>query len=209
VPVATIPLPLLPLQGLPGGTVDGKARGTIERATLLPTVEIIAPEKYSGRTASAAPSLYFYVSKWVDYPMLFAIRAPHQPRPIIEISIPTPQAPGIHAIHLADHGVRLEMDITYTMSIVVILNPDAPSRDIVATATLVRVPRDLSLDAAVSTAPAPRRVALFASAGLWYDAVAVAEDLNQHTLLDAMMSQVGLAEPARYDSQITGGTLSR
>jgi len=43
---------------------------------------------------------------------------------------------------------------------------------------------------------------LFADAGLWYDAVAAAADLDQHAALDALMNEVGLVEPA-------GGTPSR
>jgi hypothetical protein len=39
---------------------------------------------------------------------------------------------------------------------------------------------------------------------LWYDAVSTAADMeafDQHAALDALMDEVGLVEPARYDRQ--------
>src|SRR5262249_4999218 len=105
--------------------------------------------------------------------------------------------------------VRLEPGIVYTWSISIIRNPKSPARDIVASASLVRVPLDLNLDAAVRAAPAHRRAVLLANAGLWYDAVAAAADLNQHAVLEALMNEVGLVEPARYDLETVGGILSK
>jgi hypothetical protein len=198
-----------PLLGIKGGTVSGKLRGTVKPATPLPTIDIIAPNDYSGLTTSATPNLYFYVSRPVTFPTRLTISAPRQPTPVIETNIPSPQAAGIYAIHLADHRVRLETGIIYTWSVSIILNPAAPSRNIVASASLVRVALDPDLEAAVRSAPALRRAALFASHGLWYDAIAEAVDLNQHAVLDALMNQVGLIEPVKYDTQTTAGALSR
>jgi hypothetical protein len=175
----------------------------------LPTVDIIAPDGHSGLTTSAAPTLYFYVSRRVTYPTRLTISAPGQPAPIIETNIASPQAAGIYAIRLGDYRVRLDPGVVYTWSVSVILNPSAPSRDIVASASLLRILPDPNLDAAVHATPSTRRAVLFADAGLWYDAVAAAADFDQHAALDALMNEVGLVEPARYDLQTTGGTPSR
>jgi hypothetical protein len=175
----------------------------------LPTVDIIAPDGHSGLTTNAAPTLYFYVSRRVTYPTRLTISAPGQPAPVVETNIASPQAAGIYAIHLGDYRVRLDPGVVYTWSVSVILNASAPSRDIVASASLLRILPDPNLDAAVRAAPSTRRVVLFADAGLWYDAIAAAADLDQHAALDAMMNEVGLVEPARYDLQTTGGTPSR
>jgi hypothetical protein len=161
----------------------------------MPTIDTLAPDGHAGQTTSAAPTLYFYVSRRVDYPTRLTISAPRRPTPIIEMNIPPPKTAGIYTIRLADHGVRLEPGIVYTWSISIILNPDAPSRDIVASASLERVPLDPNLDAAMRATPAPRRAALFADAGLWYDAVAAAANLDQHAELVALMSGVGLDRP--------------
>src|SRR5215472_1024977 len=198
-----------PVRGVPGGRVGGATRGTVKPATPLPTIDIIAPDGHSGLTASTAPTLYFYVSRRVTDPTRLTISAPGQPAPVIETNIPSPQAAGIYAIRLGDYRVRLDPGVVYTWSISIIRNPNAPSRDIVASASLVRVQLDPNLDAAVRTVPASHRAGLFANAGLWYDAVAAAADLNQRAALDTLMNEVGLAEPARYDLQAAGGVLSR
>jgi hypothetical protein len=175
----------------------------------LPTVDIIAPDGHSGLTTNAAPTLYFYVSRPVTYPTRLTISAPGQPAPVIETNIPLPQAAGIYAIRLGDYRVRLDPGVVYTCSLSIIINPSAPSRDIVASASLLRILPDPNLDAALHAAPSAHRAALLADVGLWYDAIAAAADLKQRAALDAMMNEVGLVEPARYDLQTSGGTLSR
>jgi hypothetical protein len=181
-----------PLRGAPGGRVGGASRGTIKPAAPLPIVDLLAPEDHSGLTTSAAPTLYFRVSRRVSDPMRLTISAPRQPVPIIEANIPSPPAAGIYAIRLADYRVQLEPGIVYTWSVSVILKPGVPSRDIVASASLLRVPADPRLDETARAASPARRAALFADAGLWYDAVAAAAGLGQQTALDALMRDVGL-----------------
>jgi hypothetical protein len=185
-----------PLRGAPGGRIGGASRGTIKPTMPLPMVDLLAPEDHTGLTTSAAPTLYFRVSRQVNFPMRVTISAPRQPAPIIEASISSPPAAGIYAIRLADYRVRLEPGIVYTWSVSVILKPGVPSRDIVASASLLRVPADPRLDEAARAASPARRAALFAEAGLWYDAVAAAASLGQETALDALMSEVGLTRPA-------------
>jgi len=94
----------------------------------------------------------------------------------------------------------------------VILNPKARSRDIVASASLLRTAPGPAIEPALRTAAPIRRAALLAQAGLWYDAVAAAAEtaaVDRHAALDALMTEVGLVEPARYDQQIAGGARSR
>jgi Domain of Unknown Function (DUF928) len=184
-----------PLRGAPGGRVGGASRGTVKPATPLPIIDLLAPADHTGLTASATPTLYFRVSRPVSYPMRLTISAPRQPRPIIETNIPSPPAAGIYAIRLADYRVRLEPGIVYTWSVSAILKPGAPSRDIVASASLLLVPADPRLDDAARAASPARRPALLAEAGLWYDAVAAAAVLDRRTALEALMSEVGLVGP--------------
>ena len=131
---------------------------------------------------------------------------------MIEVNIPAPRAAGIYAIRTADYHVQLQPGVLYTWSVSVILNPKAPSRDIVASASLLRTAPDPALESALPAlrgAPARR---LFAQAGLWYDAVAAAADMeasDRHAALDALMNEVGLHEPARYDRETVGGSRSR
>jgi hypothetical protein len=195
-----------PMRGAPGGRVGGASRGTIRPAAPLPIIDLLAPEDHTGLTTSATPTLYFRVPRRVNDPMRLTISAPRQPLPIIEASIPSPPAAGIYAVRLADYRVRLEPGIVYTWSVSVILTPGAPSRDIVASASLLRVSADPRLDDAVGTASPARRAALLADAGLWYDAVAAAAGLGQQTALDALMNEVGLTRPAAGSLQSSAVT---
>jgi hypothetical protein len=201
-----------PARGAPGGRVGGASRGTVKATMPLPTIELLAPDWNAGQTTSAAPILYFYVSQPITWRTQFTISAPLRPDPVIEVNIPAPQQAGVYAIRAADYRVQLQPGVLYTWSVSVILNPKAPSRDIVASASLLRAASDPTLESALHGAPPSRRAALFAQAGFWYDAVAAAADMaafDRHASLDALMNEVGLVEPARYDRQTMDGRRSR
>jgi Domain of Unknown Function (DUF928) len=187
-----------PARGAPGGRVGGATRGTVRATMPLPTIELLAPDRNAGQTMSPTPSLYFYVSQPVSWPTQFTISAPFRPDPVIEVNIPAPQQAGVFAIRTADYHVQLQPGVLYTWSVSVILNPKAPSRDIVATASLLRTAADPQLESALRTAKADRRARLFAQAGFWYDAVAAAADIeafDRRAALNALMNELGLVEP--------------
>ena len=201
-----------PPRGAPGGRVGGASRGTIRATAALPTIELLAPEGHAGLTASPTPTLYFFVSQPITWPIQFTISAPTRPNPLVEVNIPAPRQAGVHAVRTADYHVRLETGVLYTWSVSVILNHEARSRDIVASASLLRTAPDPAIDIALGRALTSQRAVLLAQAGLWYDAVAAAADIeafDRHAALDALMNEVGLVEPARYDRETVGGVLSR
>jgi hypothetical protein len=201
-----------PPRGAPGGRVGGATRGTIKVTTPLPTIDLLAPDGHTGLTTSASPTLYFFVSQPVLWPMQFTISTASQPRPILEVNIPPPRQPGVYPIDTAEYPVRFEPGVLYTWSVSIILNPKARSRDIVATASLLRTPAEPGIEVGLHGAPANRRAALLAQAGLWYDAVAAAAEaapLDHHAVLDALMNDVGLVDPAQYDRQAAGMTPPR
>jgi len=201
-----------PPRGAPGGRVGGASRGTVKVTMPLPTIELLAPNGHTGLTTSATPTLYFFVSQPITWPTQFTISAPTQPNPVLEVNIPSPREAGVYPLRTADYHVRLEPGVLYTWSVSVILNPKARSRDIVASASLLRTAPGPAMEPAPRAAAPAQRAALLAQAGLWYDAVAAAAEtaaVDRHAALDALMTEVGLVEPARYDQQIAGGARSR
>src|SRR3984893_6553642 len=201
-----------PPRGAPGGRVGGASRGTVKATIPLPTIDLLAPEGHTGLTASPTPTLYFFVSQPIIWPTQFTISTPAQPRPILEVDIPAPRRAGVYSLRTADYHVRLDPGVLYTWSVSVILNPNARSRDIVASASLLRAAPDPAIEAILRTAARSRRAGLLAQAGLWYDAVAAAADisaLDRHAALDTLMNEVGLVEPAKYDRQTANGNRSR
>jgi len=190
-----------PPHGAPGRRVAGAARGA---AAALPTIDLLAPDGHAGETASATPVLYYFASGPVGSPMQLTISAPRQPRPLVEADIQAPGAVGLYSLRLADLHAQLMPGVVYTWSVSIIVDRKVRANDVVASASLQRMPPDPALEAALRNSPPTRRAALLAQAGLWYDAVAAAaeaKDLDRHAALDALMEQVGLEEPAKSDRQ--------
>jgi len=192
-----------PLRGAPGQRIGAASRG-LDGASAPLTIDLLAPDGHAGQTISQAPTLYYFASARIDQRTQLTISAPRRAVPLLETDIPAPRGPGLYAVRLADMRVRLDENTLYTWSISVITDPRERANDIVASASLLRAVPDPALDGAVRAAPPQRRAALFAQAGLWYDAVAAAaETKNQdrHAALDSLLDQVGLTEAARYDRQ--------
>jgi hypothetical protein len=195
-----------PLRGAPGGRVGGASRGAIKPPSPLPTIDLLAPADQAGQTISAAPTLYYFVSRPVPWPMQLTISAPQLPAPIIEVTIPSARSPGTYPLRLADYRTRLDPGIVYTWSVSIILDPKAWSRNIVASAAILRVPPSPATESAASAAGL-RRVAMFASNGLWYDAISAAFDdrgPNRHAALDQLLQQVGLTDAAHFERTAAG-----
>lgn len=189
-----------PLRGAPGGRVGGASRSAVRSAVPLPTIELVAPLDHTGQTASPTPTLYFFVSQAVTLPTQLTISAPLRAAPVLEVTIPSPPARGLYALRPADYHVQLEPGIVYTWSVSAIVDPQHWSRNVVASATILRVPPN-AMPAAEAIAPL-RRAAYLAASGYWYDAVDAAveaQNLDRHTALDALLTEVGLTEPANFD----------
>jgi hypothetical protein len=188
-----------PLRGAPGGRVGGASRGA---GSTAPTIELIAPANHTGQTASATPVLYFFVSQPIAAPTQLTISAPLQPAPMLETTLASPPGRGLHAVRLSDYHVQLQPGVIYSWSISAVTDPKDWSRNAVASATIERVALDPQLDSAVRAAQPAGRAALFARAGLWYDAIASAAEtasLDRHAALDELLTEGGLAEPASFD----------
>jgi hypothetical protein len=201
-----------PPRGAPGGRVGGASRGTIKVTTTLPKIELLAPDGHTGLTASATPTLYFMVSQPISWPIQFTISAPLQPKPIIEVNIPAPRDAGVYGLRLADYQVQLQAGVLYTWSVSVILNPGARSRDIVASASLLRPTVDPMLGPPGRGTPASGRAALLARAGLWYDAVAAAAEAaaaGQDATLRELIREVGLVDPTMHEPRLASGSRPR
>ena len=197
-----------PSRGAPGGRLVGAASRGTSFPNPLPVIYPIAPDGHAGQTTSSTPTLYFFVSEPITWLTQFTISAATQPNPIVEVDIPMPRAAGIYSVRTADYRVRLEPGVVYTWSVSAKLDPKSRSRDIVASASLLRTALDPGVEGALGTAPPSRRVGLLAQAGLWYDAVAAAAETaayDRRAALDSLMTQVGLIEAAKYDRENPAG----
>ncbi|HEU5323458.1 MAG TPA: DUF928 domain-containing protein [Methylomirabilota bacterium] len=187
-----------PLRGAPGGRVGGGTRGTGREAFVL---SVLAPN-HTGLTTSEQPALFWFISSSSSYPIELTLVDPEKTEPLVELRIPPPVAAGVHRVRLADHGVRLAPGIAYQWYVAVVPDTGRRSKDILAGGTIERVPAPADLAAKLSGASRAALVAVYADAGLWYDALATLGDLidqapQDRALLEqrsALLRQVGLPD---------------
>jgi hypothetical protein len=180
-----------PKRGRPRARVGGGVRGNGPK---LPTLRALVPD-HVAHTARDQPTLLWYVS---DVPpaeasLMFSLTSEDEIDPLIRAEIAPPTAAGLQRIELASYEFSLETGKEYEWSVALVPDQDSHARDLVTLGWIERVdavalgwiervdgPEDLS-------AASPDAAAL-AAAGLWYDAVDVADREEREALLD----QIGL-----------------
>jgi hypothetical protein len=186
-----------PLRGAPGGRVGGGTRGTGNVFVL----SALAPD-HMGITASEQPSLYWFISNATSLPVEVAIMDPQGVKPLLEKRLTGPVEKGVHRIDLAELGVRLSPGVAYRWSVTVIPDANRRSRDILAAATIERADVPADVRAKFQQTRKEDMPALYAEAGLWYEALASISELIDRTPDDAalrqqraeLLSQVGLPD---------------
>jgi hypothetical protein len=187
-----------PASGAPDRRVAGVRRGT---DASLPRVTLVAPDDgIAGETTSPAPDLYYFVSGPTAQPMRLTISRWLQPEPVLTLDLPSPRAAGIYQVRLGDHITKpLDRGVQYVWSVAIMVDRDRPSHNQVASATLLRVPPDPTLATRVGMAGPAARAAIYAKAGLWYDAVAAAaaaQDLDHHAALGRLLAAAHITDAA-------------
>jgi hypothetical protein len=193
-----------PLRGTTaGGRIGGGTRGADGRPI---TMSVLAPE-HTGLTVSQQLRLYWYLSDDVDVDAELTVVDRQSTDPLLELSVAAPIKRGIHALDLARHGVSLAPGVRYEWFVALVVDPEQRSNDIVAGAEIERVAPDAALEGRLAGAGEDRRAAIYAGAGIWYDAVdavsrAVAgapAEPAPRARRAALLEQVGLDEAAAYD----------
>jgi hypothetical protein len=152
----------------PRARLGGDVRGT-EGAE--PEVILLVPD-HVGYTVQQTPVVNWFLSKATGYQVRFTLRDDRSQRWFKEITIPTPQQPGIQTINLKELGLVLEPNVQYRLFVSVIRDPQSPSKDIVTGGIIERCelsecvePMGAKLTCSLDT------VHDNAKAGFWYDAM--------------------------------------
>ena len=194
-----------PLRGAPLTRVGG---GTRSAGSAL-AVNVLAPSD-TGLTTQEKPTIYWFASQPVDKPVELTITSTESLKdaatPVLEITLQPPLAKGIHAFRLADHGVALKPGVEYQWFVAVVRNPAQRSNDVLAGGTIKRV-TDSQVPAQLKQASPAQMPALYAEAGIWYDAIdqlskQISADQSNRQLRErraALLEQVGLREAAAFD----------
>ena len=194
-----------PLRGAPLTRIGG---GTRSFGSAL-AVNVLAPSD-TGYTLQEKPTIYWFASQPIDKPVEITITSTESlqdaAKPLFEITLQPPLAKGIHAFRLNDHGVALKPGVEYQWFVAVVHNPAQRSNDVLAGGTIKRV-TDNPVQAQLKQASPAQLPALYAGAGIWYDAIdqlsrqisANQSDRQLRERRAALLEQVGLREAAAFD----------
>ena len=194
-----------PLRGAPLTRVGG---GTRSFGSAL-AVNVLAPSD-TGYTLQEKPTIYWFASQPIDKPVELTVTSTESlqdaAKPLLEITLQPPIAKGIHAFRLADHGVALKPGVEYQWFVAVVHNAAQRSNDVLAGGTIKRV-TDNPVQAQLKQASPAQLPAIYAEAGIWYDAIdqlsrqisANQSDRQLRERRAALLDQVGLREAAAFD----------
>jgi hypothetical protein len=208
---AVMPQYKLRKESTPRARVGGSLRGG---DGTTPVVVALVPD-HVGLTVKTQPSLCWYVSKKTSLPATFVLVDPRAIRPVLEVTLPVVNNPGVQCVLLKDYGVSLEEAQQYRWAITLILDPEGPSGDMVSGGMIERIPFEESclLGLPCTWTCGKEAVNRYAEAGLWYDAMSCLHELieadpNDLTLRKkraTLLKQIDLPEVVQYDLRASGG----
>lgn len=194
-----------PLRGAPVNRVGAGIRGvnTDDLALCL----LAAPEP--ALTLKAQPAIYWYADGDGPVPLRFELHDPRSGQPLLTLALTTPPAGAVQPIRLQDHGITLDTDVDYRLTLT--RTDTAPPLQAVATLRRVYTPAIL---ADVPSQPLHQQASRYAAAGIWYDAFAALSQLITDNTHDnavwhrqraALLEQVELPRAAAYERAVAGG----
>ncbi len=193
-----------PTTGTASVRVTGGSRGTGDAAI---TLDVLTPDEI-GVTTGEQPSLFWFQSKPADARFELTLLQENKVKPLVQVKIDRSAKAGIQRIKLSDHGVKLKAGVEYQWVVALVTDPENRSKDLVASGVIKRVEPDADLQAKVKAAAPDALPAVYAEAGIWYDALATLSDQieaqpKNPALRQAradLLSQVGLKAAAQADT---------
>jgi len=152
--------------------VTGGSRGSGDAAI---TLDVLAPDEI-GETTLEQPSLFWFQSKPAEAKFELTLLQENKVKPIVQVSIERSTKAGIQRLKLSDHGAKLTPGVEYQWVVALITDADNRSKDLVASGVIKRVDPPADLKDKVSKAAPGSLAAVYADAGIWYDALAVLSD---------------------------------
>ena len=187
-----VPVYRLPEVGKPRRRIGGGRRGPGQS---LPSLYAIAPE-HVGLTVSAQPLLCWAVSATPPEGVIFelVVTDANGIEPLLDVPIAPPRHVGIQCTDLGDYGLALAYDEDYQWAVAAVLDLGSRSLDLIATGWIERVRPPQGLEASLREASAGDAAAIYAEAGLWYDAVSAvwSAEGDPGEQLSALLGQVDL-----------------
>ena len=174
----------------------------------MPSLYVLAPN-HTGLTTRGQPSLFWYQTGPASTRIEITIVEPGKPKPVLRVGADKADQGGIHRILLARYNVTLTPGVLYKWTVALSPDPANRSRDIVASDTIRRIEPDTQLKAALAGSKGLGAAAVYASNGIWYDALeAVTDEIDAaqknkeiRLVRAAFLEQVGLKKAAASERQ--------
>lgn len=176
------------------------------RSADRPAVElsVLAPQ-WSGRSASAQPTLCWYQSAAAEVPLELTVTESDAVRPLLSKRLPA--LAGVQCFSLSSAGIKLHAGSVYDWSVALVLDEDRRSADVLSQANFVVQAPARGEQAVLRTSEPAARVRAYAQAGYRYDALGEIErmlaahptDPLPRRLRAALSEQVGLNAAAAVD----------
>jgi hypothetical protein len=192
------------------GSARARTGGGTRGPGKAPTLAVLAPD-HVGVTNVAQPTFAWFASEPIPGRVDFTLVDPEAVEPLVEVTLPSPNEPGVQLIHLADYDAQLAEGRSYDWSVALVVDPESRDLDVVAAGAIRRAPASPRVAAEIA-AGTPAYIAL-ARAGVWYDAMAdlsaaIAanpEDAALRAQRAALLEQVGVGAAAVYERENGAG----
>ncbi|MGD8631530.1 MAG: DUF928 domain-containing protein [Gammaproteobacteria bacterium] len=155
-----------PVRGAPKTRVGAGSRGSGDAAVL----QVLAPD-HTGLTTVGQPTLYWYASTPGLAHFEVALIDAESIDPLLEVEAEDGMMAGIHHLNLEDYGLSLQPGTPYQWSVALVADADNRSSDLVASGLIERIEPDEELANRISNSSGVDLVNVYASAGIWYDAL--------------------------------------
>ena len=161
-----------PSTGAPSVRLTGGSRGIGDTTLAL---DVLAPDDV-GLTTQEQPSLFWYQSKAATAKFELTLLQENKIKPLVQVTAERSLSAGIQRLRLSEHGVKLSPGVEYQWVVALITDPENRSRDLVASGMIKRVDPSTELKKSVASASPASLPAVYAEAGIWYDALSSLSD---------------------------------
>ncbi|MBD2214615.1 DUF928 domain-containing protein [Nostoc linckia FACHB-104] len=168
-----------PREGLPGRRVGGGTRG--QCFSSVGRLMALVPENNLGFTKKAYPNILFYLPPTSTSAMVEFVLQDESRQSVYETTFTKSSAGGVINFSLPESTSLppLAINKKYNWYVSLICNPENRANDIVVHGWIQRVELDSNLTKKLEQTTSPLgRVALYAQAGLWQDALATLAQLR-------------------------------
>jgi hypothetical protein len=192
-----------------GGRMPIRTSGGARGFSGVDTVLLPLVPEHLALTTQAQPSLFWFQSKPAKAKFELTVVEPKNPKPLVSLTSPDADKVGVHRIKLSRYNVELKPDVLYEWSVAIIPDAENRSQDVIAKGVIKRVNPPPELASQIEKTDGLARAAVYAQAGMWYDALdtitnAIEANPNDASLKEqraSLLKQVGLPQAAALDQK--------